>query len=503
MSTARRPKTRLGNISKSFGLSGFENAYPKTLSGGMRQRVALIRTLIMDPDILLLDEPFSALDYQTRLYLEGVLKEAVETYHKTVILVTHDIDEAVALSKRVVVLSGRPARVKIVHDIDIAASSPDHGAKRQPLLRLFPRALRRARHPDRENRVTLTLPGASRALRKRRARSPRARTFNTILGRSALQATRRHRVLCTVGDRRARRVDFRLSGRLAAPASLPPAIKMLLSGDLLSDTWFTLFEAILGFVIGTILGSLLGLALWYSAFVARLVEPFIVAINSVPKIALAPIVVLWFGTGLVSKVALSVSLTAIVALIAAYQAAKDADVDLQSLLISMGADKHQVFFKAVVPSTLPSIIATFRINIGFGLVGAVVGEFISSQRGLGHLIYTASSLYDLNTVWVGLFTLMIMGFALYYVIDLIERTSLPWKQAEHHASGSSLIEKQKGAIDETCFARDARRRPRNAAAHHAGAGRRQEGDAVASIPVDALSAALCRHRRRLLHPAGP
>jgi NitT/TauT family transport system ATP-binding protein len=94
------------------------------LSGGMRQRVALIRTLIMDPDILLLAEPFSALDYQTRLYLEGVLKDAVETYHKTVILVTHDIDEAVALSKRVVVLSGRPARVKIVHDIEISATSP-------------------------------------------------------------------------------------------------------------------------------------------------------------------------------------------------------------------------------------------------------------------------------------------------------------------------------------------------------------------------------------------
>jgi NitT/TauT family transport system ATP-binding protein len=90
----------------------------------MRQRVALIRTLIMDPDILLLDEPFSALDYQTRLYLEGVLKDAVQTYNKTVILVTHDIDEAVALSKRVVVLSGRPARVKVVHEIDIEATSP-------------------------------------------------------------------------------------------------------------------------------------------------------------------------------------------------------------------------------------------------------------------------------------------------------------------------------------------------------------------------------------------
>ena len=276
--------------------------------------------------------------------------------------------------------------------------------------------------------MTLTLPGATSATPDQ-ARKPRRRVnLDTPVIRVLLQAAA---VICffaawEIGVR----VGWISAFLVGSPFGIfAIAFKMIASGELPSDTWFTLFEAILGFVIGTIAGSLLGLALWYSVFVARLVEPFIVAINSVPKIALAPIVVLWFGTGLVSKVALSVSLTAIVALIAAYQAAKDADIDLQSLLMSMGADKHQVFFKAVVPSTLPSIIATFRINIGFGLVGAVVGEFISSQRGLGHMIYTASSLYDLNTVWVGLFTLMIVGFALYYVIDLIERKSLPWKQS--------------------------------------------------------------------------
>jgi NitT/TauT family transport system permease protein len=265
-------------------------------------------------------------------------------------------------------------------------------------------------------------------LQKRKANRRRRASFDTTFGRAILQvvAVVAFFALWEIGVR----IGWISAFLVGSPAGIfSDGYKMILSGELLSDTWYTLFEAILGFIIGTIFGSLLGLALWYSVFVARLVEPFIVAINSVPKIALAPIVVLWFGTGLVSKVALSVSLTAIVALIAAYQAAKDADVDLQSLLISMGADKHQVFFKAVVPSTLPSIIATFRINVGFGLVGAVVGEFISSQRGLGHLIYTASSLYDLNTVWVGLFTLMVMGFVLYYVIDMIERVSLPWKQS--------------------------------------------------------------------------
>ena len=276
--------------------------------------------------------------------------------------------------------------------------------------------------------MTLTLPGAAPLPKRKARRSRRPLRFDTTIGRAVLQAAAvvLFFTLWEIGVR----VGWISAFLVGSPAGIfAIAYKMIASGELLSDTWYTLFEAILGFVIGTIFGSLLGLALWYSVFVARLVEPFIVAINSVPKIALAPIVVLWFGTGLVSKVALSVSLTAIVALIAAYQAAKDADVDLQSLLISMGADKHQVFFKAVVPSTLPSIIATFRINIGFGLVGAVVGEFISSQRGLGHLIYTASSLYDLNTVWVGLFTLMIMGFVLYYVIDIIERAILPWRQS--------------------------------------------------------------------------
>src|SRR3546814_11305389 len=100
---------------------------------------------------------------------------------------------------------------------------------------------------------------------------------------------------------------------------------MMSDGSLLVDSGYTLYEAMLGFVVGTALGSVMGLAMWYSVFIARVVEPFIVAMNSVPKIALAPVVLLWFGPGLISKVVLVSSMTAVGALVAASPAAEDAD----------------------------------------------------------------------------------------------------------------------------------------------------------------------------------
>jgi NitT/TauT family transport system ATP-binding protein len=102
---------------KTYGLGGFEQSYPHQLSGGMRQRVALIRTLATDPDILLLDEPFSALDYQTKLILERDVHRIIRQNGKTALLVTHDIEEAVSMSDRVIVLSGRPAQVRSVYEI--------------------------------------------------------------------------------------------------------------------------------------------------------------------------------------------------------------------------------------------------------------------------------------------------------------------------------------------------------------------------------------------------
>ena len=116
-------RRRAHQLLESYGLAGFENAYPHQLSGGMRQRVALIRTLATDPDVLLLDEPFSALDYQTKLILERDVYRIVRHDKKTALLVTHDIEEAVSMSDRVIVLSGRPAQVKNVYDIALTVAA--------------------------------------------------------------------------------------------------------------------------------------------------------------------------------------------------------------------------------------------------------------------------------------------------------------------------------------------------------------------------------------------
>lgn len=115
----KESKEKVINLLKNYGLEEFINKYPNTLSGGMRQRVALIRTLAIDPDILLLDEPFSSLDYQTRLTLSDDLYRIIKKEEKTAIMVTHDIAEAISLSDRIIVLSKRPAVIKSIYDIEL------------------------------------------------------------------------------------------------------------------------------------------------------------------------------------------------------------------------------------------------------------------------------------------------------------------------------------------------------------------------------------------------
>lgn len=196
---------------------------------------------------------------------------------------------------------------------------------------------------------------------------------------------------------------------------------LLWDGTLLRDTAVTGFESVVGFAIGSFTGSLIGLALWLTPTLALVLRPFIVAVNGLPKIALAPLIIVWFGIEMESKIAIAAIITFIVSLMTAYSGAMEVDQDLVRLMRSLGATPRQTFFKVVLPSTIPWIVSGLRLNVGFALIGAVVGEYIAAKVGLGYLVYYSGTLYDLNAVWVGLFALMALALVLDYAVTLIER----------------------------------------------------------------------------------
>lgn len=193
------------------------------------------------------------------------------------------------------------------------------------------------------------------------------------------------------------------------------------TGELWRHTWVTAQEAVLGFLIGSGLGSLTGLLLWLSPATAATVRPVMIAINGVPKIALAPLIIVWFGIGMEAKIAIAAILTFIVSLIATYAGTREVDQDLVRLMRSLGASRWQTWRKVVAPATLPWIVSALRLNVGFALIGAVVGEYISAKEGLGYLVYFSGTLYDLNAVWAGIFALMALALLLDAVVTQVER----------------------------------------------------------------------------------
>lgn len=198
-------------------------------------------------------------------------------------------------------------------------------------------------------------------------------------------------------------------------------IILLMDGSLIRSTLITGAESVIGFVIGCLFGSLCGLGLWLTPRLALMLRPFIVAINGLPKIALAPLIIVWFGIDIESKIAIAAIITFIVSLMTAYSGAQEVDQDLIRLMRSLGASQRQTFVKIVAPATMPWIISGLRLNVGFALIGAVVGEYIAAKQGLGYLVYYAGTMYDLNAVWVGLFALMLLALVLDYGVTLLER----------------------------------------------------------------------------------
>jgi NitT/TauT family transport system permease protein len=207
--------------------------------------------------------------------------------------------------------------------------------------------------------------------------------------------------------------------------SCPSAIAQTMAiffttGDAWTDISFTFRSTIFGFLLGTTTGSLLGLSFWWSRNYAAIVQPYVICLESIPKLALAPLIILVFGIGLVSKVAVATALTLVVSTLTAYAGVKALDPDGEKLFYSLGATRMQVFRKLVVPFCLPWIISVLRVNIGLALTGAIVGEFIASQHGLGRAILYAGQTYDIALVWVAVLVLSTLAMVMYATVSWLE-----------------------------------------------------------------------------------
>jgi len=193
------------------------------------------------------------------------------------------------------------------------------------------------------------------------------------------------------------------------PSAIADTMKIFFTtGDAWTDISFTFRSTIFGFLIGTTAGSLL--------------QPYVICLESIPKLALAPLIILVFGIGLVSKVAVATALTLVVSTLTAYAGVKALDADSEKLFYSLGATRLQVFRKLVIPFCLPWIISVLRVNIGLALTGAIVGEFIASQHGLGRTILYAGQTYDIALVWVAVLVLSTLAMVMYAAVSWLEST---------------------------------------------------------------------------------
>ena len=205
-------------------------------------------------------------------------------------------------------------------------------------------------------------------------------------------------------------------------------VENTLNGYLLVHTWVTLYEELLGFTIGTAIGTACGLALWWSPFMSRVLEPFAVVFNATPKIVIAPVLIVWFGIGIMSKVMIAVLVCGIVAWLGAFDGVRSADADQMDMIKALGGRRRDVFFRIVVPTSLPWILTTMRINIGLALIGVITGEFLSSSQGLGYLVDSTAKLYKMSDTLAALAVIAALAAAQFYVVNWLESRLLQWSK---------------------------------------------------------------------------
>lgn len=195
----------------------------------------------------------------------------------------------------------------------------------------------------------------------------------------------------------------------------------LLDGTLLPHVAVTVEETIIGFFLGTILGTALAILIWWSPFLSRVLDPYIVVLNSMPKVALGPLFIVGFGPGLISIIATTLSITVIITTLVVYASFKEVDPNYVKVVRLFGGNQRKVFLKAILPASFPTIVSTLKVNVGLAWIGVIVGEFLVSQKGLGYLIIYGFQVFNFTLVISTLFVIALVATVMYQLVAKLEK----------------------------------------------------------------------------------
>lgn len=196
--------------------------------------------------------------------------------------------------------------------------------------------------------------------------------------------------------------------------------KMVIDGSFFTHTGITLFETLLSFLLITVISILAATVLWYSKTLSEIFEPYLVVLNSLPKSALAPLFIVWLGTGINTIIVAGISVAIFGSVISLYTGFKHVDNEKLKLVYTLYGNRFDAFHKVVLPSCVPIILSNMKVNVGLALVGVIIGEFLAARRGLGYLIIYGSQVFQLNMVITSIVILCVIAMGLYQCIQWVE-----------------------------------------------------------------------------------
>lgn len=196
--------------------------------------------------------------------------------------------------------------------------------------------------------------------------------------------------------------------------------EMVASGDIWQHVWATLSATLVSFVLSMLLGTAIATVLWWSPFVERVIDPYLVVLNAMPKIALGPILLVWLGASR-SVYGMAIIISLVVTVIMAYTGFTEVDANKVKVVRTFGGNKLQVFRKVILPGSVPTLLAAVKVNLGLTLVGVIVGEFLASTSGLGYLILYGSQIFRMSLVMMSIVLLAVLSALLYGTVMVAER----------------------------------------------------------------------------------